>query len=73
MVPTLAVTMSSTSTFRVSPGSAPVTAIGPVAGFTQSQPIDEKSWSSELIVFEKQSMVSTTTVCPDSICWIGSC
>ena len=52
------------STFSVSPGRAPLTAIGPVAGLTLSQPTVLNSWDSSVIVLEKQSRVRTVTSSP---------
>src|SRR3954451_19596609 len=52
------------STFNTSPGSAPSTNKGPVAGLILSQPTELNSWSSVWMRLLKQSQVSKIIVEP---------
>jgi hypothetical protein len=63
---------SSSSTTSESPGSAPLTATGPVALFTRSKSIPVTRSSSEAICPVKQSFVSKRTTEPGSTSSTGS-
>jgi hypothetical protein len=68
------VRMSRISTASVSPGSAPLTTIGPASGYTRSQSTPAMTLDSEsgVIWLSLTSRVQTTTVSPESTARTGS-